>query len=154
MDQSVTIQPESGWYVSRMDLASDDRRSPRSKVLLSAVLEWPDRTLDVVLRDLSEHGALIELSAPVEVDSEVLFRRNDLRVRGHIAWVHDNFAGICFSRRLKPEVVLRTITRPVRRLPDEQLHRRPALTRPGMSPEEERWAEQLLKEPMRGRGRK
>ena len=105
--------------------------------------------MPVVLRDLSEHGALIEMTEPLAVDAEVLFRRNDLCVRGNIAWVHGSFAGICFSRPLKADVVLRHISRPAPRPVDETIHRRPALTRPGMSAEEQRWVEQLLREPTR-----
>src|SRR3954465_14655022 len=123
--------------------AEDPRRSPRSKVLLAATLELAARTVPVMMRDLSEHGALIEIEGTLEIDSEVLFRRNELRVRGYVAWVHDGLAGVCFTRQLKPEVVLRHIGRPRPPSVDEALHRRPALTRPGMSPEEQRWSEEI-----------
>lgn len=132
-----------------MATSDDPRRSPRSKVLLTATLEWANGALPVVLRDLSEHGALIELKGTLNIDSEVLFRRNELSARGHVAWLRDGMAGICFTRPLMPEVVLRHIVRPQRRTVDESQHRRPALTRPGMSPEEQRWAEEMLREPLR-----
>ena len=47
----------------------EERRSPRSKVLLSAVVEWDGGSLPVILRDLSEHGALVESTATIPVDS-------------------------------------------------------------------------------------
>jgi hypothetical protein len=106
--------------------------------------------MPVVLRDLSEHGALVEITGGLSEDSEVLFRRKDLRVRGFVAWVHEGVAGICFKRPLKSEIVLQHINRPPRARVEEPTHRRPALTRAGMSPEERRWVEEILSEPLRG----
>lgn len=129
--------------------AEDPRRSPRAKVFLAAALECDSGTIPVTLRDLSETGALVEGANPLSEDLEVWLCRNELRVHGHVAWTRDKFAGIAFSRELNPEVVLRHISRPQPRTPDETIHRRPALTRPGMSPEEQRWAEELTREPLR-----
>src|SRR5438128_707181 len=122
----------------------DPRRAPRSKVFLTATLECDGRTWPVVLRDLSEHGALIETDAFLATDAEVLFRRNDLRVSGHVAWAHGDHAGIAFAVPLNPEEVLRHVSRTAPRTVDEVIHRRPGLTRPGMSPEEQRWAEEMM----------
>lgn len=127
--------------------SEDSRRSPRSKVFLAATLECGDRILPVTMRDLSEYGALIETEGGLTAECEVWFHRHDLRVHGHVAWVDGKHAGIAFSLALKPEVVLRHIGRPQPRPADETIHRRPALTRPGMSPEEQRWAEGILRGP-------
>jgi len=131
--------------------SADPRRSPRSKVLLAATLEFAGEALPVVLRDLSEHGALIETEAPLRVDAEVWFCRNELRVHGHVAWSHDNQAGIAFTCALKADVVLRYIKWRSPRAVEEPVHRRPALTRPGMSSEEQRWAEEIMRPPARDR---
>ena len=131
--------------------AADPRRSPRAKVFLAATLECAEGILPVTLRDLSEHGALVESEVGLSVDSEVWFCRNELRVHGYVAWVEDKQAGIALSRALKAEVVLRHVNRPTRRPVEETAHRRPALTRPGMSAEEQRWAEEILREPVRHR---
>jgi hypothetical protein len=131
----------------------EERRSPRSKVLLSAVLEWPGRSLPVVLRDLSEHGALVESKGTIPVDSEVLFCRNDLRVRGHVAWVRGPAAGISFARPLNADVLLRDIRRPAPPSLDEGLHRRPGVTTNGLSNEEQRWFDEMARQPT-DRGRK
>ena len=94
----------------------DPRRSPRSKVFLAGTVECADGMVPVTLRDLSEHGALIETAGQLSEDVEVWFCRNELRVHGHVAWVQGKFAGISFTRALKPEVVLRHIGRPQPRL--------------------------------------
>jgi hypothetical protein len=72
-------------------------------------------------------------------------------VHGHVACVEGKQAGIAFTRPLKQEVVLRYISRSQPRPVDETMHRRPALTRPGMSAEERRWAEEILRDPLRDR---
>jgi len=131
----------------------EERRSPRSKVLLSAVVEWDGGSLPVILRDLSEHGALVESTATIPVDSEVLFCRNDLRVRGQVAWVRGPAAGISFAQPLKADVLLRSINRPARRSVDDNLHRRPGVTANGMSTEEQRWFDEMTRQPA-DRGRK
>src|SRR2546423_36522 len=124
--------------------AADPRRSPRAKVFLAATLECADGILPVMLRDLSEHGALVESEGALSGDSEVWFCRNELRVHGYVAWVHGKQAGIAFSRALKAEVVLRHVNRPEPRPVGETTHGRAALTRPGGSGEENRWAEEIL----------
>jgi hypothetical protein len=137
-----------------MTCSNDDpRRSPRSKVLLAATLELPGRTMPVVLRDLSEHGALVEITGGIDVDCAVRFCRNDLKVRGYVAWVHDGQAGISFARPLKAEVVLRHINRPAVKVIDEKVYRRPGVAQRGMSAEEQRWSEEILREPLRKKRR-
>ena len=131
------------------DPSADPRRSPRSKVLLAATLECADQALPVVLRDLSEHGALIETEGALSVDSEVWFCRNELRVHGYVAWSHDHQAGIAFSRPLKAEVVLRHIKWRTPQPVEQPVHRRPGLTRLGMSAEEQRWTEEIMGAPLR-----
>lgn len=128
--------------------AEDPRRSPRSKVFLTATLECSGQTLPVVLRDLSEHGALIETEASLTEDSEVRFLRKDLRVKGYVAWVRGKYAGISFSSPLHAEIVLRHIGRPARPRQDV-VHWRPAVARRGMSPEEQRWVEEMMRGPTR-----
>lgn len=128
-------------------LPEDERRSPRSKVFLSAVLEWPDRKLTVVLRDLSEHGALVEMKSEIPADSELTFCRNELRVRGYVAWVGNGTAGIGFARPLKADVLLRHINRPARRPVDDSLYRRPGFTNRNMSDEEQRWFAEMSRQP-------
>src|SRR5438046_8803790 len=90
----------------------DPRRSPRSKVFLAGTVECADGMVPVTLRDLSEHGALIETAGQLSEDVEVWFCSNELRVHGHVAWVQGKFAGISFTRGVKPELVRRGLGRP------------------------------------------
>lgn len=126
-----------------MGRSHDNRRSPRSRVFLSAKLESPDRTLPVVLRDLSEHGALVEFRGEIEPGTEVLFRRNELGVPGRVAWVRASRAGVAFPLPLKAREVLRYIGKTVGSVAEPSDFRRPGVTRKGMSPEEQRWAAEM-----------
>jgi hypothetical protein len=121
------------------------RRSPRSKVFLAATLEWPDQALAVVLRDLSEHGALIEGKGLVAHDAPVILRRKDLSVGGHVAWARGNLAGIAFTKSLNREVVMQHVPRPAARPIEQVLHRRPGVTQRGMNAEERRWFDEMTR---------
>jgi PilZ domain len=119
------------------------RRSARSKVLLSATLEWPGRALTATLRNLSEHGAMVEAGGEIVPGSGVIFRRKDLHVHGRVAWVRGKLAGIAFDQPLNADVLLQHVPKPVRREPDETLHRRPGFGRVEMSADEQRWIEKM-----------
>ncbi len=89
-----------------------NRRSRRSNVLLAATLQLGTQSYSVKLRNLSEHGALIEgKDLPIE-GSELQFKRNDLSVPGRVAWVNGSHAGIAFSRALSTQDVLQNIPQP------------------------------------------
>ena len=115
--------------------APQNRRSRRSNVLLSATLELGGATHSVKLRNLSEHGALIEgQNLPIE-GSEVTFKRNDLSVPGRVAWVNGAHAGIAFSASLSTQDVLQNVPQPRPRVQTE--HRRPGLNPRSLSPREQ-----------------
>ena len=97
-----------------MDQSSitQNRRSNRSPVLLSAKFSMGGEELSVVLRNLSSEGALVEgAQLPVE-GSATVFKRNDLSVAGRVVWVERRFAGIAFDRKLEPSELLRQVPRP------------------------------------------
>jgi len=111
-----------------MDQSSvaQNRRSSRSPVLLSAKVEVDGALVPVILRNLSADGALVEgKNLPAEGASTV-FERNDLRIKGRIAWVAGRFAGIAFERHLNREEVLRHVPRPRQKF-------EPQFRRPGLS---------------------
>ena len=92
--------------------ASQNRKSRRSPVLLSASIEIDGTSVPVRLRNLSEEGALIESDKLPAEGSETRFRRNELRVKGRVVWVQGKFAGVAFDTPLKREEVLRHIPEP------------------------------------------
>ena len=114
-------------YRSGMDqsVASHNRHSNRSPVLLSARIERNGQAQPVRLRNLSSEGALIEGDALPEQGAEIVFERNELRVKARIVWVERGFAGVAFDCRLPRDELLRHVPRP--RQTFEQKYRRPGL---------------------------
>ncbi|HEX6785062.1 MAG TPA: PilZ domain-containing protein [Sphingomicrobium sp.] len=91
---------------------TQNRRTRRSPVLLAATIEIDGNPVAVKLRNLSEQGALIEGDRlPIE-GSESYFKRNELRLKSRIVWVHGKYAGVAFETPLKREEVLRHIPTP------------------------------------------
>ena len=104
---------------------SQNRRSNRSPVLLSAKIDVAGTEVSVVLRNLSSEGALIEGAKLPLAGSSTPFRRNGLSVAGRIVWVEGRFAGLAFNRPLEREELLRQVPQPKQRF--EQQFRRPGL---------------------------
>lgn len=126
-----------------MDESSNtqNRRSRRSNVLLTASIEIEGEQLSVKLRNLSAEGALVEGPLLPAAESKIIFHRNELSVRGHVAWVGGNHAGISFDRPLEPDQVLRHVPPP--RPKAQQDFRRPGFNVKDFSPAQrkliERW---------------
>lgn len=122
---------------------SQQRRSSRSNVMLKASLEKPGASVSVVLRNLSQDGALVKGEALPQVGEKVLFSRQGLCVPSRVAWVHQGHAGICFDSPLYPKELLRHIPEPSGRQAPE-IMRRPGLAPRPLSPSErsliETWA--------------
>lgn len=115
---------------------TQNRRSRRSNVFLAASIEVSGTIVPVKLRNLSSQGALVEGDGlPVE-GSEILFRRKDLSVKGHVAWVQEDQAGIAFKTLLAPVEVLRNIPSPRPRVKPD--FRRPGLACRKLTPDEQR----------------
>ncbi|HZU51412.1 MAG TPA: PilZ domain-containing protein [Sphingomicrobium sp.] len=104
---------------------SQNRRSNRSPVLLSAKIEVGGTEVSVVLRNLSSEGALIEGAELPPEGATTLFHRNELTVEGRIIWVEGRYAGLAFDRQLEREELLRNVPKP-RQQVDSQF-RRPGL---------------------------
>ena len=120
---------------------NQNRRSRRSNVLLTATVEIEGERLSVKLRNLSAEGALVEAEVLPAAESQIMFHRNDLSVRGKIAWVGGNHAGISFNRALEPDQVLRHVPQPKAKAKLE--FRRPGFSVRDFTPEQrkqiERW---------------
>ncbi|MBA3835497.1 MAG: PilZ domain-containing protein [Sphingomonas sp.] len=128
-----------------MDESSDiqNRRSSRSNVLLKATLEMPGGPLTVVLRNLSQEGALVQGDDLPEAGERVLFHRQGLSVPSRIAWSHCGHAGLEFEFPLFPGELLRHIPTAGRK-PPPPINKRPGLAPRPLSLSEqqmiERWA--------------
>lgn len=130
-----------------MDQSSvtQNRRSRRSNVLLTATIEVAGEMLPVKLRNLSAEGALVEAELLPATDSAIVFHRKDLCVRGKVAWVGGNHAGISFNRNLDPEQVLRHVP-PAR--PKHQLEfKRPGFNVRDFTPEQRKMIERWMWSP-------
>lgn len=123
--------------------APSNRRSSRSNVLLKAALEVPGASLEVVLRNLSENGALVQAERLPLPPTRVLFHRQGLSVPGRIAWSHCGFAGLEFDFPLYPKELLRHVPNPMQKAVPP-IQRRPGFASKPLSAAEraliEQWA--------------
>ena len=124
---------------------SQNRKSQRSQVLLSATLEHGGGSQAVKLRNLSEEGALVESEKlPIE-GTTVHFIRNDLNAPGRVVWVSGRYAGIAFSDKLDPAEVLRHIPAPRPKI--QPRYWRPGITTTQLNSEQRRLAESWMWSP-------
>ena len=124
---------------------SQNRRSRRSNVLLTATLEVGGEHLPVKLRNLSAEGALVEAKLLPAAESPIVFHRNDLCVRGKVAWVSGKHAGIAFNRNLNPDQVLRHVPPP--RPKHQAEFKRPGFSVRDFSPEQRKMIERWMWSP-------
>ena len=104
---------------------SQNRKTRRSNVLMSASLELSGTSMPVKLRNLSADGALVEgEKLPVE-GASLLFRKGDLSMPGTVAWVKGRQAGVSFAQKLNPDQLLRHVPAPRPRVT-------PSFRRPGL----------------------
>ena len=88
---------------------TQNRRSRRTNVLLKATVETPRGPLSVILRNLSQEGALVQAEDMPEPGTRVLFHRQGLSVPSRVAWSHCGCAGIEFEFPLFPRELLRHV---------------------------------------------
>lgn len=104
---------------------TQNRRSRRSHLLMTATLDYSGRAVSVTLRNLSSDGAQVEgPQLPVE-GTDLLFRKGDLAVAGSIIWTKGKQAGIRFALKLDPATVLNHI-------PDARPRKTSEFRRPGL----------------------
>jgi hypothetical protein len=128
---------------------TQNRKSRRSQVLLSATLEHGGASQAVKLRNLSEEGALVESDRlPIE-GTTVHFIRKDLNAAGRVVWVNGRYAGIAFSAKLDPSEVLRHIPAPRPKL--QPRYWRPGITTTQLNAEQQRLAESWMWSPTTSR---
>lgn len=95
-----------------MSQSVQNRQSRRSPVFLTATLNFDGRSLSVILRNMSETGALIAGESLPEEGTTVHFERKAIRVQARVIWVHEGYAGLAFNRELQREELLRNIPQP------------------------------------------
>ena len=100
-----------------MDMSQSvhNRQSRRSPVFLTAKLEHDGRSLNVILRNMSEHGALVEGDWLPDEGTTVYFERKEIRVKARLVWVHERYAGVAFNRELQRDELLRSVPQPRQR---------------------------------------
>lgn len=121
---------------------SQNRRSRRSPVLLTATIFVSGVPVTVKLRNLSEQGALIESDRLPPEGTETIFERNDMRLKSRIVWVQGKYAGVAFNTPLKREEVLRQIPAPKQKAQHD--FRRPGLACRPLSTHERSMVESWL----------
>lgn len=72
-------------------------RTSRTNLLLSATIESNGLSASVRIRNLSEHGALIEGAALPPVGSNLILRRLQLEMRATVIWSDKNRCGVRFD---------------------------------------------------------
>ena len=87
-------------------------RERRSNVFMTATLEGEGLPIDVRLRNMSSKGALVEAMVLPKPDTEVMFRKGELMVRGKVIWCQGKQAGVAFEREREPAQVMRHIPAP------------------------------------------
>jgi hypothetical protein len=127
--------------------SGQERRAPRSKLLMAASVEHDGSIVAVTLRDLSANGALVEGDHALQPGAPVVLRKNELAVSGQVAWAKGRRAGIVFAAPLAPETVQRHLRGPKTRGSEPMIKKRPGF-RGRLSPEERRIAEQLWGGPL------
>ena len=95
-----------------MSQSVQNRQSRRSPVFLTATLNLDGRSLSVILRNMSETGALIAGESLPEEGATVHFERKAIRVQARVIWVHGSYAGLAFNRELQREELLRNVPQP------------------------------------------
>jgi hypothetical protein len=124
--------------------STQNRRHSRSNVMLKATLELPGSSVPVVLRNLSQEGALVEGEALPDEGTRVLFHRQGLSVPGRVAWTHCDQAGLQFDFPLYPRELLRHVPECDRKLPQLDIKKRPGFRAKPLTMGErliiERWA--------------
>ena len=132
-------------------LSAQNRRSRRSNVLLKATLEVPGASLPVILRNLSQEGAMVQGADLPDEGSRVLFHRQGLSVPSRVAWAQDGVAGLEFDFPLFPGELLRHVPSGQDKPPKVPLHKRPGLGAKPMTMGEraiiERWATEGINKP-------
>ena len=87
--------------------AADERRSARTNVVISATVEWGPHRVEVRIKNLSAHGALVVGNGLPAPETDVNLHYMGQKVSGWIPWSTGGSAGIAFGEAVEPQRVLR-----------------------------------------------
>ena len=87
-------------------MSKEERRSARSNVILTAMIEHGNARIPVRVSNLSEHGALVIGDSLPTGETKVTFRCNGVAIEGWVAWWEKGRAGIEFGNSTEPEALL------------------------------------------------
>jgi hypothetical protein len=77
--------------------ASEHRRAPRTNMFIAAVADLEGRSVAARIRNMSQTGALIELSEPVRKGVRLTVRRGEQAAAGGVVWSSGYRCGVAFS---------------------------------------------------------
>ena len=86
---------------------SDDRRSARANVLMTAEIELGASRIPVRIVNVSAHGALVAGNSIPAGEAPVVFSSNGIAVPGWLIWSQGDFAGIQFDEVIHLEDLTR-----------------------------------------------
>ena len=75
----------------------EHRRAPRTNMFIAATVEVPGGSIAARIRNMSQSGALLELSDPVHKGARLTLRRGELAAAGWVAWSTGFKCGVAFS---------------------------------------------------------
>src|SRR5574338_310335 len=84
---------------------SDERRSKRANVILTATVESGGVRTPVRIGNLSAHGAMIIADCLPPPEASVMFHCNGLAVQAWVTWIQAGRAGIQFAEPMNPDVL-------------------------------------------------
>jgi hypothetical protein len=83
----------------RGENAMDKRTSSRSKVAMAGAIEFGDISINCMVRDVSNIGATLELTAPHDIPRHVtlVLMADIMRLPSHVVWRKSKRVGIAFD---------------------------------------------------------
>ena len=86
-------------------MGSDERRSARANVILTAMIEHRGARIPVRVSNLSEHGVLVVGDRLPTGETQIVFHCNGASVQSWVAWSRDGRAGIEFGIPVPPDAL-------------------------------------------------
>ncbi len=86
------------------------RSAARARVALPAKLDTLTSTVPAILRNLSETGAMLEVSSALMIGADAVLSCGELDCFGTIVWVRSHWCGFAFDEPLPQSAVIRART--------------------------------------------